>query len=249
MELILNGYCGKMGRAVRSAMKREPDLTLFCGVDPAVTGNEPDAVYPDFSFVPTGGGTILDFSRHDGIREMLRFALLRHLPAVIATTGHTEEEKALIRGAATEIPIFFSPNFSLGTALLIRFACRAAQIFPDAEIEILETHRAGKTDAPSGTALAAVDALRKIRPDATAKVGRQGDGVRAKNEIGIHSIRLGNGAGEHEIRIASPGQILTLKHETRSRLLYAEGALRAVRFLDGKEPGLYGMEDLPEGSV
>ena len=114
---------------------------------------------------------------------------------VLATTGHTDEEKAIIRQAAASIPVFFAANFSLGVALLIDTAKHVAAAMPDAEIEIIEKHHDRKLDAPSGTALAIANALRKVRPGSTVVTGRSGYGKRTPEEIGIHAIRMGNIVG------------------------------------------------------
>ena len=169
----------------------------------------------------------------------------RGLNVVLATTGHTEEEKAAIVKAAEAVPVFFAANFSLGVALLIDTAKQVAAAMPEAEIEIIEKHHNRKLDAPSGTALAIANALCEVRPDATVVMGRNGYGKRTSEEIGVHAIRMGNIVGEHEVIIGTPNQTITLKHEAHDRALFAEGALAAAEFLcKGHPAGLYGMADL-----
>ena len=166
------------------------------------------------------------------------------LPVVLATTGQTAEEREYIGTASKKIPVFFAANYSLGIALLIELAKKAAQIMPDAEIEIVEKHHDRKLDAPSGTALAIADAIKSVKPEAFTVCGRSGQGKRSKDEIGIHAIRMGNIVGEHEVILGTASQTLTLKHEAHSRALFAEGALAAAEFLAGKAPGLYDMTDM-----
>ena len=168
----------------------------------------------------------------------------RRLPVVLATTGQTEEEKAAILEASKKIPLFFAANYSLGIALLTEMAKKVAAAMPDAEIEIIEKHHDRKVDAPSGTALALAEAIREVRPNAEIVRGRDGFGKRTKTEIGIHAIRMGNLAGEHEILVGTQNQTITLKHETHSRALFAEGALAAAEFLMKQGPGLYDMKSL-----
>ena len=163
---------------------------------------------------------------------------------MIATTGQTDEERAAIEEAAKEIPIFFAANFSVGVALLIELAKKAAAAMPDAEIEIVEKHHDRKVDAPSGTALAIARALQTVRPNAEIVTGRSGFGKRTKEEIGVHAIRMGNIPGEHEVLIGTNNQTISLKHETHDRAVFAEGALAAAAFLQGKPAGLYDMQDL-----
>ena len=133
---------------------------------------------------------------------------------------------------------------SLGIALLIELAKKTAAAFPDADIEIVETHHNRKVDAPSGTALSIGKAIQEIRTKATFLMGRSGMAKRTPEEIGFHAIRRGNIPGIHEVIVSTDTQAITLKHEVYDRALFAEGALAAARFLAGKQPGLYQMQNL-----
>ena len=187
---------------------------------------------------------VIDFSHHTAVSDVLAYAKAIGAAAVIGTTGHTREEKALITAAAEEIPVFFSGNMSLGIAVLCRLAKQAAAAFPDADIEIVEVHHTRKVDAPSGTALMLFNAIKEVRPQAVANCGRAGEGKRTKEEIGISALRLGNVVGIHEIHIHTGSQSLTLKHESGSRAMLAEGAVDAAKFMAGKPAGFYNMEDM-----
>ncbi|HCI63871.1 MAG TPA: 4-hydroxy-tetrahydrodipicolinate reductase [Clostridiales bacterium] len=187
---------------------------------------------------------VIDFSHHTAISAVLDYAKKIGAAAVIGTTGHTEEEKALIFAAAKEIPIFYSGNMSLGIAVLCRLAKEAARYFPDADIEIVEAHHNRKVDAPSGTALMLFNAIREVRPDAWANCGRSGEGKRTKEEIGISALRLGTTVGMHEVILHTGTQQLTLRHEAVTRAMLADGAVDAARFVLGKPLGLYNMESL-----
>lgn len=187
---------------------------------------------------------VIDFSHHTAVADLLAYARNRRLPVVIGTTGHTEEEKALIREAAGEIPVFFSGNMSLGIALLCRLAREAVQVFPQADVEIVEVHHNRKVDAPSGTAWMLFDAVKQARPQAAAHCGRAGEGRRAPEEVGISSLRMGSVVGIHEVHIHTGSQCLTLRHEAVTRSMLAEGAVDAARFLEGKAPGLYDMQSM-----
>lgn len=191
-----------------------------------------------------GGEIVLDFSHHSAVADVLDYAIKHGIPAVIGTTGHTEAERSLITAAAEKIPVFYSGNVSLGIAVLCRLAREAASFFPEADIEIVEVHHTRKLDAPSGTAHMIFNAIREVRPNAWAHCGRTGEGKRTKDEIGIHSLRLGNVVGIHEVHIHTPNQSLTLKHESGSRAMLAEGAVAAARFLLGKPRGLYTMDSI-----
>ena len=187
---------------------------------------------------------VIDFSHHTAVSDVLAYARRIHAAAVVGTTGHTSKEKQLIMDAAREIPVFFSGNMSLGIAVLCRLAKQAAACFPDADIEIVETHHNRKVDAPSGTAHMLFQAIREVRPNAVEHCGRAGEGKRTQDEIGVSSLRMGGVVGIHEVHICTGNQRLTLRHEAMSREMLAEGAVDAARFIVGKEAGLYGMEDL-----
>ena len=187
---------------------------------------------------------VVDFSHHTAIASVLAYAKSIGAAAVIGTTGHTPEEKEMIFAAAKEIPVFYSGNMSLGIAVLCRLAKQAAAAFPDADIEIVEVHHTRKVDAPSGTALMLFNAIKEVRPEAVANCGRSGEGKRTKEEIGISALRLGNVVGIHEVHIHTPNQSLTLKHESGSRAMLADGAVEAAKFMVGKAKGLYNMENL-----
>ena len=189
---------------------------------------------------------VIDFSHHTAVGSVLNYAKQIGAAAVIGTTGHTDEEKALIAASSEEIPVFFSGNVSMGIAVLCRLAKQAASYFPDANIEIVEVHHTRKVDAPSGTALMLFNAVKEVRPDAWANCGRSGEGKRTAEEIGIHALRMGNVVGIHEVHIVTPNQSLTLKHESGSRAMLADGAVDAARFIAGKPAGLYNMENILE---
>ncbi len=187
---------------------------------------------------------VIDFSHHTAVADVLAYAKAIGAAAVIGTTGHTPEEKALITAAAEELPVFFSGNMSLGIAVLCRLAKQAAAAFPDADIEIVESHHIRKVDAPSGTAHMIFNAIRQVRPQAVEHCGRSGEGRRAADEIGIHSLRMGNVVGVHEVHIVTPSQSLTLRHDAITRAMLADGAVDAARFVAGKPRGMYNMESM-----
>ena len=187
---------------------------------------------------------VIDFSHHTAVNEVLAYAKRIGSAAVIGTTGHTPEEKALIYAAAEEIPVFYAGNVSLGIAVLCRLVKQAVAFFPDADVEIVEIHHTRKVDAPSGTAHMLFNAVKEVRPEAVENCGRSGEGKRTKNEVGVHALRLGNVVGIHEGHIHAANQSLVLKHESGSRAMLADGAVDAARFMVGKEKGLYDMESI-----
>ncbi len=245
MRILLSGYSGFMGQAVcRLAAAGVRAASVVAGVDPKADGSEAIPVCRDFADAPTDVDCLIDFSHHSATEALLAFAVANRIPAVIATTGQTDEERAAIRAASEKIPLFFSANYSLGIALLIELAKKVAVTMPGAEIEIVETHHDRKLDAPSGTALAIADAICSVRPKATKVLGRCGYGKRLPEEIGIHALRLGNVVGKHEVTLATPNETLTLKHEAHDRSLFAEGALAAAEFLGALPKDAVGFYDM-----
>ena len=245
MNLILHGYTGRMGRMVdETAQSGFAGAVIAARVSPDCACEGENGCYSSLSHYQGQADCVVDFSNHAATRELLAYCRERKLPVVIATTGQTDEERACIAEASKEIPVFFSANMSVGVALLADMAHRAAAAFPDAEIEIVEVHHDQKLDVPSGTALLLAHRIQEARHDAPLVIGRHENGKRTQREIGIHSLRLGNEVGTHEIILSTGSETITLKHKVESRRLFAEGALTAASFLCGKPAGLYTMQDM-----
>ena len=242
MKILLCGYGGHMGREVRACAERDADSEIVAGVDPMIPAE--GVCVSSFDDCTAEADVVIDFSHQSMTGALLDWAEAKKLPVVLATTGQTEEEKARIREAAKTIPVFLAANYSLGIATLADLVKRAAALYPDGEIEIVEQHHDRKLDAPSGTALALFNAVKEVRPEATANCGRSGQGKRTQDEVGIHAIRMGNIVGVHEVMIGTQNERITLKHEAFSRGVFAEGSLKAAKFLIGKAPGMYDMKDL-----
>lgn len=244
MRVLVHGITGHMGQIIASlAQSGFSGATLAGGVSPDVQVEENNN-FKSFASCNVESDVVVDFSFHGAVKDLMDYCVAKNLPVVVATTGHTEEEKAVIKEASERIPVFYSANMSIGVATLADLAKKTAAAFPDADIEIVETHHNRKIDVPSGTALLLANAIKEARPQSTFNIGRPENGKRTKEEIGIHSVRRGNIAGIHEILISTENETITLKHEAHSRALFAEGALRAASFLIGKEPGLYNMKDM-----
>ncbi len=245
MNIILTGALGRMGREMLTAVSATGGrVTVAAAVD--VAGGEIPHVptYRTLSEVKETADVLVDFSHHGATADIVAFAKARNMPLVIATTGQTEEERAAIKAAAETLPVFFSGNMSIGIALLVSLARQAAAIFPEADVEIVEVHHNKKLDAPSGTALMLAEGIREVREGGELVVGRSGVSPRKPGEIGIHSLRMGNIVGRHEVHINTGSQTITLGHEAHSRALFAEGALSAAEYLVGRPAGIYNVRDL-----
>lgn len=245
MNIILCGICGFMGQEVIKEVEKDKNSNIVAGVDIKNSNTYATNCYNSFNEVKNiNADCILDFSHHLVTKSLLKFAIEKKLPAVICTTGHTVEEREEIINASKIIPIFYSANMSVGIALLIESIKKIATLMPNAEIEIIEKHHNRKIDAPSGTALMIFNEIKNVKNKVFKVAGRNGQSVRDKNEIGIHSIRLGNIVGEHEVILTTNNETITLKHEAHSRSLFAQGALIACDFITKQTSGLYDMKDL-----
>ncbi len=238
MKIILVGANGKMGHETEKIAETK-NIEIVAKVD--ITNENG---YTDISCVKEKADCVIDFSHHSATESLCEYAKKTGTPTIFAATGQTDEEKEMIRSASEFAPVFFSANMSVGVALLVELAKKAAVAMPDADIEIVEAHHNRKLDAPSGTALMLADAIKKVRANAKFVLGRSGQAKREKNDIGISSIRMGNVVGMHEVLVCTDAQTITIKHEAHSRALFAEGAISAAEFLTKQPAGFYTMQDM-----
>lgn len=243
IKVIINGACGRMGKEVEKIVEASETMTVAAKIDKMAAES---GCYTDINDFSGEADVIIDFSNHLGTKDLLDYAVKNNIPTVVATTGHTAEELALIEDAGKKVAVFHSANMSLGVALLCELAVKAAATMPDADIEIVETHHNRKLDAPSGTALMIANAIKTVREKAQYVFGRSGNAKREKNEIGVHAVRRGNIVGIHEVLVSTDSQTITLKHEAHSRALFAEGAVSAAEFILNKPAGLYNMNNIVE---
>ena len=245
MKVLVSGCNGHMGQVLSKMINEDSELELVCGVDKNINC-EGDIVkcFTSFDDVNMNVDVVVDFSHHSLTKELIEYGVKNNIPLVIATTGQTDEEKNIIKDASKKIPIFYAANYSIGIAVLINEAKNIVNAFPNADIEIVETHHNRKIDAPSGTALKIAEGLKEVKKDANFVFGRNGNKKREKNDIGINSIRLGNVVGIHEVIVSTEHESISIKHEAYDRGLFAEGAVNAIKFLKGKNAKLYNMDDM-----
>ena len=187
---------------------------------------------------------LIDFSHPDGIESIVNFSRQKKIPAVIATTGYTDSQFDLINDLSQEIPVLYSGNYSLGVILMERLVREASAVLGgDFNIEIIEKHHHHKIDAPSGTAKMLLNAAND-QLNYNVIYGRQGICKRGEKEIAIHTIRGGSIVGEHEVLFAGADEILSIKHEALSKIIFAKGAIKGGEWLIGKDANLYNMEDV-----
>ena len=245
MNVIVNGSNGRMGRELVALIRsgEAGGVSLACAVDPFNKASGDFPIAERLCDFDGAADCIIDFSHHSSAPALCSYAARRGIALVVATTAHDAEEMKIIRKTSLEVPVFMSANMSLGIAVAGRLVRIAASLFPGADVEIIETHHASKEDLPSGTALD----LAKSASDVTGgeiAVGRTRGGGRVGNEICIHSVRAGRSAGDHKVMLFAGAETLCISHHAHSRAVFAQGALAAARFIAGRAPGMYSMEDL-----
>jgi 4-hydroxy-tetrahydrodipicolinate reductase len=195
------------------------------------------------------GTTLIDFTRPQGTLAHLATCRERGVAMVIGTTGFSPSEKAAIEAAARDIAIVMAPNMSVGVNVTLKLLEMAASALRDGyDIEIIEAHHRHKVDAPSGTAIkmgeVIAQGMGRTLQDCAVYERYGHTGERASGSIGFATIRGGDIVGDHTVMFAGTGERIEITHKSNSRATYAEGALRAARFLAGRAPGLYDMFDV-----
>lgn len=250
LKVLISGCNGHMGKVVTALCQEAEDVEIVAGFD--LLGRETED-FPVLSSPSSFSGethVLIDFSSPAALPGLLELGIRENIPLVLATTGYSQEQLALIQDAARRIPIFRSGNMSLGINVLAGLVKKAAAALgKDFDVEIVERHHNRKVDAPSGTALLLADAAKEGLPYTPEYIYERQSfrRPRDKREIGISSVRGGNIVGDHEVIFASRDELIELRHSAMSREVFASGALRAARFLVGiKTPGLYSMSELVE---
>ncbi|MGF6599062.1 4-hydroxy-tetrahydrodipicolinate reductase [Paraburkholderia sp. GAS448] len=261
MKIAIAGASGRMGRMLIETVLNDPEATLVgalgradspqLGRDAgAFLGKETGvALTDDIERVFAQADYLIDFTRPEGTMVHLEAALRHNVKLVIGTTGFDNAQKAQLRAAGEKIAIMAAGNMSVGVNVTLKLLEFAARHFAAGyDIEIIEAHHRHKVDAPSGTALmmgeVIADALGR-NLDECAVYGREGvTGERDPSTIGFSAIRGGDIVGDHTVLFAGIGERIEITHKSASRLAYAQGALRAVRFLAGHPTGFFDMQDV-----
>ena len=229
-----------MGQALLQAAAANPAVQVTATHD---VGEDLDAAFAKAKCA-------IDFTVHSFTRQVVECALKHNTRLVIGTTGHTDEERAMIHDAAKSIPIVFASNYSVGVNTLFWLTRHAARILTQDrfDIEVVEMHHKHKIDSPSGTARTLLEILNEetgtsYQNDITH--GRLGNiGPRKAKEIGMHTLRGGDVVGDHTVLFAADGERVELTHKASSRLTFAAGAVRAAVWLQDQPVGLYDMQDV-----
>ncbi|MDA7823435.1 4-hydroxy-tetrahydrodipicolinate reductase [Opitutales bacterium] len=239
LNILLCGAGGRMGQAI-SSISQEHGCTISFPVD--LDDDPADGI--------ESCDVVIDFSLREATLQLARLSSVAGKPMVIGTTGHGSEEKAEIEALSSKIPMVWAGNFSTGVNLLFYLTEQAARVLDDQsdfDPEVIEMHHRLKKDAPSGTADRLLEILkdsRKLGADQVAH-GRSGIvGERPAKEIGSHALRGGDVVGDHTVLFAGIGERIELTHRASDRKIFAAGALRAAKWVGGRSPGLYSMQDV-----
>ena len=240
-RIAINGSKGKMGQTLIEAINSTSQSEFGAGFDKG------DSLIDSISNFEV----LIDFSRPEASLSALSVCKSSSKAMVIGTTGFADSELELIEQASKEIPIVFAPNMSVGVNLTLKILETSAKVIgPDSSIEIIEAHHRYKVDSPSGTALkmgeVVANALGRDLSEC-AVYGREGiEEPRDINTIGFSSIRGGDVVGEHTVAFFMDGERVEITHKASSRMIYANGAVRAANWLSDKPSGLYSMQDVLE---
>ena len=240
-RIAINGSKGKMGQALTEAINSSSQSDFGAGFD---KGDNLIDSLKNFE-------VLIDFSRPEASLNALAVCKDAGKAMVIGTTGFTDSELELIGQASKEIPIVFAPNMSVGVNLTLKILETSAKVIgPDSSIEIIEAHHRYKVDSPSGTALKMGEVIANAlgrNLSECAVYGREGiEEPRDMNTIGFSSIRGGDVVGEHTVAFFMDGERVEITHKASSRMIYANGAVRAANWLSDKSSGLYSMQDVLE---
>jgi 4-hydroxy-tetrahydrodipicolinate reductase len=259
IKVAISGARGRMGSQIMRSILESENMELVAGFDLVDVGTE----------IEGGGGikisspsdmeevikermpdVFVDFTNATAVVENVKIASRNKIKLVIGTTGFTEEQfeemkKHIIK---ENVPAIISPNFSIGVNVFWKLIAEATKYLPGYDVEIIEMHHSKKKDAPSGTAIKAAKIISDylgLKNKAEFVYGRYGSRQRKDEEIGIHSIRAGDIVGDHTVLYAGKGERLEITHRAHSRECFAQGAIKAIEWINNKEKsGIYSMDDM-----
>ena len=247
-RIIMHGCNGKMGQVITNLLKDDEDATIVAGVDPYDDGHNAYPVFSSMDSCVVKADVIIDFASPKAMDSLLVYTIKEGVPAVLCTTGLSEEQIKNIEETSKKVAILKSANMSLGINIMFKLLQAVAKVLVPAgfDVELVEKHHNQKVDAPSGTALALADAIKEVlSDDYYYKYDRTQENVkRDPKEIGISSIRGGTIVGEHEVIFAGEDEVIEFKHTAYSKTIFAKGAIEAAKFLAGKPAGFYDMKDV-----
>ncbi len=262
LKIAITGAAGRMGKTLIEACQQAEDCSVTAAIErPGISLIGADAgelagvgtlsvqLVDDVASVVGDFDTLIDFTSIETTLNNLEICKANGKHIIIGTTGFNDEQKQTIKDAAEKTAVVFAPNMSVGVNLCLKLLEMAASVLnEDYDIEIIEAHHRHKVDAPSGTALRMGEVVAEtLGRDLSecAVYGREGHtGAREPGTIGFETIRAGDIVGEHTVMFATEGERVEITHKASSRMTFAKGAVRAAKWLQGKEKGLYDMQDV-----
>ncbi len=248
VNVLMHGCNGRMGQMITGLVKEDPEIAIGAGVD---TYQGIQNSYPVFDSIEKCNvkvDVVIDFSTAAALESVLEYCVEKQIPAILCSTGYSEEQLNRIKDASQKVAILKSANMSMGINLLLKLLKDAAKVLAPAgfDIELVERHHNQKLDAPSGTALALADSINDALDGEYHYVydRSQVRQKREKKEIGISAIRGGTIVGEHDVIFAGVDEVIEFKHTAFSRSVFGKGAVEAAKFLAGKPAGMYDMSDV-----
>ncbi len=252
-RIIMSGCSGRMGKVISEIVAADTAAEIVAGIDIVDDGSLGYPVYTDPYDVTEEADVIIDFSSAKVTDKLLKFAADKKLPVVLCTTGLSDEQLKLVDETAKEIPILRSANMSLGINTIINLLKTAASVFCPAgfDVEIVEQHHHNKLDAPSGTALALADAINEAAGGEYEYIydRSQRRQKRDAKELGISAVRAGSIPGTHDVIFAGQDEVIEIRHIAYSRSIFGNGAVSAAKFLAGRAPGMYSMDDVIKAAL
>ena len=248
IKALIFGCGGSMGRVLADLAQESDDIEIAAGVDAFIEDERYSfPVFASLADCDVDVDVIVDFSSPKALKDILDGALQIKVPLIIATTGHSAEDRKYMMQAAETLPIFQAANMSIGINLLTDLLQKTTAVLGNQfDIEIIEKHHNLKKDAPSGTAYQLANTINQVFMNSGNYVFGRHTTTDQRNikDIGIHAVRGGTIVGEHEVLFAGVDEALELKHKAYSKQIFATGALRAIRFMTGKAPGYYSMREM-----
>ena len=248
INVLMHGCNGRMGQMITGLVKEDPEITIAAGVDKFQEPQNPYPVFDSIGKCDVRADVVIDFSTAAALEEVLAYCVEKQVPAVLCSTGYSEEQLGKIAEASEKTAILKSANMSMGINLLLKLLKDAAKVLSPAgyDIELVERHHNQKLDAPSGTALALADSINDAMGGQYEYVydRSQVRRKREKKEMGISAVRGGTIVGEHEVIFAGVDEVIEFKHTAFSRSVFGKGAVEAAKFLAGRPAGMYDMSDV-----
>lgn len=248
IKVIMHGCNGKMGQMISGLIAADEEIELVAGIDAYDEGKNPYPVFKNIKECDVAADAIIDFSTASAVDGLLDYCVEKKLPAVVCTTGLSEEQIVTLKEASKKVAILKSANMSLGINMLLKLLKNATAVLAPAgfDIEIVEKHHNQKLDAPSGTALALADSINEELDNSYRYVYDRSQirEKRSQKEIGISAVRGGTIVGDHDVIFAGADEVITFSHRAYSKAVFGKGAIQAAKFLAGKPAGLYDMSDV-----